>query len=223
MLGVDPGLSRCGLGVIDGTAQRAVLRRAGVVRTAPGDPTASRLADLHRAVRDLIAEERPEAVVVERLFVHANLRTVMSVGQATGVAMLAGAEAGLEVAEYTPTEVKAAISGHGGAEKSQVAYMVRAVLGLAETPEPPDVADALALALCHLRRGIVDLAADGTDQGRAGAGQPAASGDAAGGLSPRLAAAVANAGPGAQVTRPSRGRGAGAPLDDATPGEEASA
>lgn len=182
VLGVDPGLSRCGVGVVDGPARRPTLARAGVIRTPPDTPTAARLALLHAEVTTVIAEAAPDAVAVERVFFNTNVRTAMGVGQAAGVVLLAAAQAEVTVVEYTPTQVKAAVAGHGGADKAQVGYMVRALLRLADVPKPPDAADALALALCHLQ-------------------QPATHAGA-GGMSPRLAAAVEAAGPGAQVVQP---------------------
>jgi crossover junction endodeoxyribonuclease RuvC len=182
VLGVDPGLSRCGLAVVDGDAHRAVIVRAGVVRTPPSAPTAERLASLYEETRTLVAETSPDTVAIERVFFNSNVRTAMGVGQAAGVVLLAAAQSGLAVTEYTPTQVKAAVAGRGDADKDQVAFMVRAIFSLADVPKPADVADALALGLCHLRQG-------------------AASGPSGGAMSPRLAAAVAEAGPGAQVTR----------------------
>lgn len=189
VLGVDPGLSRCGLAVLDGDARSAGVVRAGVVRTPPSGQVSDRLAQLYEEVHGLLADTRPEAVAIERVFFNRNVRTAMGVGQSAGVVLLAAGQAGLPVTEYTPTEVKAAVAGRGDADKEQVGFMVRAILALEDVPKPPDVADALALALCHLRRGIPGAAA-------AGQGPPTASG-----LSPRLAAAVEAAGPGAQVTR----------------------
>ncbi len=184
VLGVDPGLSRCGIGVVDGRGARRVAVRAGVVRTAPGEPVARRLAQVHRALARIAAETAPDAVAVERVFFNSNARTAMGVGQAAGVVLLVAEQAGLPVVEYTPTQVKLAVAGTGRADKAQVGFMVRAQLGLAEAPRPPDAADALALALCHLARSSA----------------PAGGGD----VSPRLAAALAAAGPGAQVVRAGR-------------------
>ncbi|HVM15258.1 MAG TPA: crossover junction endodeoxyribonuclease RuvC [Egibacteraceae bacterium] len=185
VLGVDPGLSRCGVGVVDGPAGNPTAVRVGVIRTPADAPTAERLAALHAEIVGLVAATRPDAVAVERVFFNANVRTAMGVGQAAGVVLLAAAQAGVAVREYTPTQVKAAVAGHGAADKAQVGYMVRALLHLADAPKPPDAADALALALCHLQR----------------AGAPGGEGQ---GMSPRLAAAVEAAGPGAQVTPPRR-------------------
>lgn len=187
VLGVDPGLSRCGLAVVDGDVHRAAIVRAGVVRTPTGDPVSRRLAALYDDVTRLIEDTSPDAVAVERVFFNANVRTAMGVGQAAGVVLLAAAQSGLDVTEYTPTQVKASVAGRGDADKEQVGYMVRAIFRLADVPQPADVADALALALCHLRQGPARAAADGAG--------------GTGGMSPRLAAAVAAAGPGAQVVR----------------------
>ena len=203
VLGVDPGLSRCGLGVVEGDLHRAVIVRAGVVQTDPGEPTAMRLAHLHAEITALVAELQPDAVAIERVFINANRSTAMGVGQAAGVALLAAAQGGIDAVEYTPSQVKAAVTGTGDAEKSQVGFMVKAILKLGDVPRPADVADALALGLCHLRQGAISTGAGGRGSGQ---GDSPSSQDAtAGGMSPRLAAAVAEAGPGAQVTR--RGTG----------------
>jgi crossover junction endodeoxyribonuclease RuvC len=162
VLGVDPGLSRCGVGLVQGPVSRPRALRAGVVRTPPGAPVAARLAQLHDELRALIEQERPDAVAVERVFFNANVRTAMSVGQAAGVVLLCAAQAGVPVVEYTPTQVKSAVAGHGGADKTQVTFMVRALLRLAEPPRPADAADALALALCHLQHAPLAAHADAT-------------------------------------------------------------
>ena len=150
VLGVDPGLSRCGYGAVEaaGGTTRAVA--AGVLSTPPADPVPIRLAALQADISALIGELRPDVVAVERLFFQVNARTAMSVGQASGVVLAAAAGAGCEVAQYTPNEVKQAVAGYGGAPKEQVQRMVQSLLGLPEKPKPPDAADALALALCHL-------------------------------------------------------------------------
>lgn len=179
VLGVDPGLSRCGVGVVEGSSRQPSAVRAGVIRTSASLPTARRLAHLYAELAALIAECRPHAVAVERVFFNSNVRTAMGVGQAAGIVLLCAEQAGVEVVEYTPTQVKATVTGAGDADKEQVAFMVRTLLRLAEVPRPADAADALALALCHLQRGSA-VTADGV-------------------MSPRLAAAVAAASPGAQV------------------------
>ena len=123
---------------------------AGVLTTPPSDPLPDRLAALDLDLRALVAEFKPDAVAVERVFFQVNARTAMSVGQASGLALAAAAQAGCEVVQYTPNEVKQAVAGYGSAPKEQVQRMVQSLLGLAERPKPPDAADALALALCHL-------------------------------------------------------------------------
>jgi len=150
VLGIDPGLSRCGYGCVEqrGAAQRAVA--AGVVTTDRELRLPERLATLRRDLRELVAEHAPDVVVVERVFFQTNVRTAMSVAQASGVALLTASEAGCTVAEYSANEVKLAVTGYGAATKAQVQRMVAALLGLREVPRPPDAADALALALCHL-------------------------------------------------------------------------
>ena len=122
----------------------------GVILTTPDLPLAQRLLLLHRRLRELILLHRHQQGAVEKLFFQRNVRTALSVGQARGVALLALAEADLPVAEYTPLEVKQAVAGYGGADKPQVQQMVRALLGLAQVPQPDDAADALAVAICHL-------------------------------------------------------------------------
>jgi crossover junction endodeoxyribonuclease RuvC len=150
VLGIDPGLSRCGYGCVADEAghQRAVA--AGVITTDRELPLPQRLATLRADLAELVAEHRPDVVVVERVFFQTNVRTAMSVGQASGVALLTASEAGCTIAEYTSNEVKLAVTGYGAATKAQVQQMVASLLGLAEVPRPPDAADALALALCHL-------------------------------------------------------------------------
>lgn len=152
VLGIDPGLTRCGYGAVarEGASLRAVA--AGVLRTEPGTDVAGRLAELQAGVRALLAELAPDAVAVERLFFQSNVRTAMSVGQASGVVLAEAASAGCAVVQYTPNEVKSAVTGSGTAGKEQVQRMVQSLLGLSETPRPPDAADALALALCHHAR-----------------------------------------------------------------------
>ena len=121
-----------------------------VLSTPPSDPLPQRLAALDADIRELLADLRPDVVSVERLFFQTNARTAMSVGQASGLALVAAASAGCEVVQYTPNEVKQAVAGYGSAPKEQVQRMVQSLLGLAAVPSPPDAADALALALCHL-------------------------------------------------------------------------
>jgi crossover junction endodeoxyribonuclease RuvC len=150
VLGVDPGLSRCGYGLVtrDGAALVAVA--AGVLETDPEDALPLRLWHLREELEALLDELRPAAVAVERVFFQVNVRTAMSVGQASGLALAAAAARGCEVAEYSANEVKQALVGYGSATKAQVQQMVTQVLALPSVPSPPDVADALALAVCHL-------------------------------------------------------------------------
>ena len=150
-LGIDPGLSRCGYGLVrrgeDSMLQAAA---AGVIETDPADELATRLLELHRELDSLLGELKPDVVVVERVFFQVNARTAMSVGQASGLALLAAAATGCEVVQYTSNEVKQALVGYGAATKEQVQRMVARVLGLDAVGGPPDVADALGLAVCHL-------------------------------------------------------------------------
>lgn len=146
ILGIDPGLAVTGFGVIDGASRpRAV--RFGDVRTPPRTPEAARLLRIHEQVRALIREVAPDVLAVEQLFFNKNTRSAMAVGQARGVILLAAAEAGLEIHEFTPLEVKLAVTGQGRATKEQVGYMVKMLLSLDDVPRPDDVADALAVAL----------------------------------------------------------------------------
>ena len=152
VLGIDPGLSRCGYGLVARGEGESTLRAqaAGVVETDPAVPLAERLLILHTELRALLGELRPDVVVVERVFFQVNAKTAMSVGQASGLALLAAAAAGCEVVQYTSNEVKQGLVGYGAATKDQVQRMVAQVLGLRAIDGPPDVADALALAVCHL-------------------------------------------------------------------------
>ena len=153
VLGVDPGLTRCGLGVVEGAAGRLLTPIAyDVARTPSTDDIALRLLALEREIERWIATHQPEVVAVERVFSQHNVRTVMGTAQASGVAILAAARAGVPVALHTPSEVKAAVTGSGRADKAQVTTMVTKVLRLPASPRPADVADALALAICHLWR-----------------------------------------------------------------------
>ncbi|QIZ33893.1 crossover junction endodeoxyribonuclease RuvC [Saccharopolyspora sp. ASAGF58] len=153
VLGVDPGLTRCGLGVVDGGRGREVACVAvGVARTPPEDALASRLLAVADVVEQWMDEHRPEVVAIERVFSQHNVRTVMGTAQVSGVVALAAARRNLPVAFHTPSEVKAAVSGSGRADKRQLTTMITKILGLAAAPKPADAADALALAVCHLWR-----------------------------------------------------------------------
>lgn len=155
VLGIDPGLTRCGVGVVDvDRARRGTLVHVGVIRSAPDMPIGERLALVAAGIREVIAEHSPDAVAVERVFAQQNTHTVMGTAQASGVALLLAAEAGLPAATHTPSEVKAAVTGYGSADKRQVQSMIARILRLDAPPQPADAADALAIALCHAwRRG----------------------------------------------------------------------
>jgi crossover junction endodeoxyribonuclease RuvC len=154
VLGVDPGLTRCGLGVVEGSVGGPLRMLAvGVVRTATDLPTAQRLCEIERELEVWLDAHAPDAVAVERVFSQHNVRTVMGTAQASGVAMVVAARRGIPVALHTPSEVKATVSGSGRADKAQVGAMVTRLLRLDEAPRPADSADALALAICHIWRG----------------------------------------------------------------------
>jgi crossover junction endodeoxyribonuclease RuvC len=154
VLGVDPGLTRCGVGIVEGMPGRpCALVGFEAVTTDAGDDLAHRLLHLDRRLSELIAEHRPDSVAVERVFSQHNVRTVMGTAQAGAVAVLAAARVGLPVQLYTPSEVKAAVTGSGQADKAQVTAMVTRLLRLTDRPRPADAADALALAICHVWRG----------------------------------------------------------------------
>jgi crossover junction endodeoxyribonuclease RuvC len=156
VLGVDPGLTRCGVGVVTGQPGRPCrLVDVQVIRTPADADLAHRLVELDRRLTELVAEHRPDEVAVERVFSQHNTQTVIGTAQASAVAILAGARAGLPVTTYTPSEVKAAVTGSGTADKAQVTTMVTRLLRLADPPKPADAADALALAICHIWRGGV--------------------------------------------------------------------
>jgi len=154
VLGVDPGLTRCGLGVVEGRPGAPPrLVDVGFLTTPAAAPIGVRLVALEREIERWLSEHRPDAVAVEQVFSQLNVRTVMGTAQAGAVAITCAARRGLPVATYTPSEVKAAVTGSGRADKVQVAAMVTRVLGLPALPRPADAADALALAICHLWRG----------------------------------------------------------------------
>jgi crossover junction endodeoxyribonuclease RuvC len=150
VLGIDPGLSRCGYGVVERSGRRPRAVAAGVLRTDPALDVPRRLAALQADLRSLLAEHRPDVVAVERVLFQVNARTAIPVAQAAGVAMAEGVAAGCEVVEYSPNQVKQAVAGFGGAGKDQIERMVQALLGIATPLRPVDAADAVALALCHL-------------------------------------------------------------------------
>ncbi len=155
VLGIDPGLTRCGVGVVDvDRSRRGTLVHVGVIRSDPNMPIGERLALVAAGIRKVLEAHRPDAVAVERVFAQQNTHTVMGTAQASGVALLLAAEAGLPAATHTPSEVKAAVTGYGSADKKQVQSMIARILRLDAPPQPADAADALAIALCHAwRRG----------------------------------------------------------------------
>lgn len=160
VLGIDPGLTVTGYGLVQGAHPPQPVA-AGVIRTSVEQPIGERLAVLHAHLCDLIAHHRPDAVAIETVFTNRNLNTAISVGRASGVAILAAAQAGIPVTEYAPTAVKAAVTGDGSADKKGVAQMVARLLRLDSPPAPADAADALAVALCHLRTSPVAARATG--------------------------------------------------------------
>ena len=154
VLGIDPGLTRCGLGVVEGSIGRPLSMVAvGVVRTPTDMPVALRLCRIAAEIEHWLDVHSPDAVAVERVFAQHNVKTVMGTAQASGIAMVAAARRGIPVALHTPSEVKAAVSGNGRADKAQVGIMVARLLRLTEQPKPADAADSLALAICHIWRG----------------------------------------------------------------------
>ena len=154
VLGIDPGLTRCGLGVVEGSVGRPLtMLDVGVVRTGPDLPVAERLRLVDAGIEAWLDAHRPDRVAVERVFSQHNVRTVMGTAQVSGVAMVAAARRGIPVELHTPSEVKAAVTGSGRADKAQVGAMVTRLLRLTEAPKPADAADALALAICHIWRG----------------------------------------------------------------------
>lgn len=157
VLGIDPGLSVTGYGLVQGSHPPTAVR-AGVIRTDVEATVPRRLVELHNGLTQVIADTSPGAIALETVFTNRNLQTAMSVGRASGVAILAAAQAGIPVYEYVPTVVKAAVTGDGSANKGQVQQMVARLLRLAEAPSPADAADALAIALCHLRAAPLETA-----------------------------------------------------------------
>ncbi len=150
VLGIDPGLSRCGYGLLEQTASGTRAVAVGVLRTDPCLPTSARLAELQVDVRALLREHRPAVVAIERVLFQVNVRTAIPVAQAAGIVMAEAVSAGGDVVEYSPNQVKQAVAGTGGASKDQMERMVQTLLGIAHPLRPVDAADAVALALCHL-------------------------------------------------------------------------
>lgn len=154
VLGIDPGLTRCGLGIVEGEVGRPLrLVDVNVIRTSAGVPVAERLVTIERGIDAWLDEHAPDAVAVERVFARSDSSTIMGTAQASGIALVAAARRGLPIALHTPSEVKAAVSGNGRATKAQVGAMVARLLRLDAVPQPADAADALALAITHIWRG----------------------------------------------------------------------
>lgn len=151
VIGVDPGLTRCGVGIVDSTnGHKVKFVAAGVIRTPPTKTVDLRLLGIAQGIEEWLEEYQPDFMAVERVFSQHNLSTVMGTAQAAGIAITAAAKRGIPVGWHTPSEIKAAVTGNGRAEKPQVQYMVQRILHLAETPAPADAADALALAITHV-------------------------------------------------------------------------
>ncbi len=193
VMGVDPGLARCGVVVVDGDGRSAQLAAERLIRTSADQPVGQRLAHVADTVAEMLTRWTPDVMAIERLLFNVNVRSAMIVAQAVGVILLSAARAGVAVVDYTPTEVKATVTGYGDADKAQVKFLIAAQLGRGGAARSADVADAAAVALCHFWR------------------NGAVGGASIGGHSSRLAAAVEQAGPGAQVVQPARpGRGGNA-------------
>ncbi len=152
VFGIDPGSDRTGYGCVDSDGRRHRLVVCGAVRTRASSAFPHKLATIHHALAGLIADCHPECVVIENLFHATHVRSALKLGHARGVAMLAAVEAGIEIVEYTPAEIKRAVVGYGRAEKTQVQQMIKLLLGLQRVPSPHDAADALAVAICHLHK-----------------------------------------------------------------------
>jgi crossover junction endodeoxyribonuclease RuvC len=149
ILGIDPGLATIGYALLDKETNHFEVLEYGVIKTSADKDDIERLEIIHRNIEALIKEFEPEQMAVEELFFNKNVKTAISVGQARGVILLAGSQAGLKVAEYTPLQIKQAVVGYGRADKMQVQQMVKSLLNLSEIPRPDDAADALAISICH--------------------------------------------------------------------------
>jgi len=154
VLGIDPGLTRCGIGIVEGAVGRPLtMIGVGVILTPADIALEARLLELDRSINEWVSLWSPDVIAVERVFAQHNVRTVMGTAQAAGVALLIAAKSGIPVMMHTPSEVKASVTGSGRANKAQVAQMVAKLLNLSEIPKPVDATDALALAICHIWRG----------------------------------------------------------------------
>ena len=150
VLGVDPGLSRCGYAVVESRRVGGRVVSVGVIRTDPSEPTVDRLVEIQREIGDILDEFRPDEVAVERIFVQHNLQSAIRVAQVSGIVLAEAGRRGCAVSMYSPNEMKAAVTGDGRADKEQVGSMITQLLGLSVMPSPADAADAAGLALCHL-------------------------------------------------------------------------
>lgn len=154
VLGVDPGLTRCGVAVIEGTPGRTLSAiYVGVITTSAQTPIEIRLASVEQGIEELVEQYEPEVIAIERVFSQHNVRSAMGTAQSAAMALVIAGRRGITVAMYTPTEVKAAVTGNGRADKAQVTAMVTRILGLPEAPKPADAADAVAIAICSIWRG----------------------------------------------------------------------
>ena len=149
IIGIDPGTGILGFGIIEVTKGKLQLVDAGVIRTPIKEDDAVRLQTIYDELTDIIAQAKPDQMAVEKLFFAQNVTTAITVAQARGVVLLVGMQAELKIAEYTPLQIKQALTGYGRAQKNQMQEMVRVILGLKEVPQPDDCADALATAICH--------------------------------------------------------------------------
>ncbi len=200
VLGVDQGLSRCGIAILDGPGHRATVVDSEVVRTPADMALGGRLHAIHARLRALVTAHRPASMAVERVFINAQARTGTGAMQVVGLVHLLAADADLPVAEYTPSQVKAAVTGVGDADKDQVTFMVQRLLTLDVAPTPADRADAMAVGLCHLQQPGFGRRRRSGGQGRAGDQATTT------GMSSRLAEALAAAGPGLTAVDPARPR-----------------
>ena len=186
IFGIDPGSERTGYGCVETDGRRHHLIACGAVTAPAGDAFPQRLARIHTELSRLLASCSPDCVAIENLFYATNVRSALKLGHARGVAMLAAVEAGCDVVEYTPAEIKRAVVGYGRAEKHQVGQMVKLLLGLSAAPSPHDAADALAVAICHLHSmPAVRLNAETTDAVVSGVSRTSASRTSATGTKPR--------------------------------------
>ncbi len=164
VIGIDPGTARTGYGLIRQSESGILdLVDFGVIQTSPNQPMSERLLKIHRDLQDLLSQHRPEEAAVERLFFQKNVKTALSVGQARGVAILALAELGLNIKEYSPQDIKLAVTGYGAAEKGQVQRMVQNLLEMDDLPRPDDAADALAVAICHCQVSNLERRIEGAE------------------------------------------------------------